>query len=145
MSDLGLNRRGVATVPAVTLALDDARAIFDRRRVAWLTEDLDGYLDCWTDDMVLRVPGRTIEGRAQYAELLRHSFAWGRPLAFDFHHLAVVGDVVLAEWTISAERRSDGAVVEWEGMSVCELRDGRISWWREYYDDPDALRRARTA
>ena len=58
---------------------------------------------------------------------------------------AAGGDVVLAEWTISAERRSDGAVVEWEGMSVCELRDGRISWWREYYDDPDALRQARTA
>ena len=63
----------------------------------------------------------------------------GRSRAFDFHHLAVEGDIVFADWTIAVERRHDAKVIEWRGMSVAELRDGRIVWWREYYDDPQAL------
>jgi len=29
-------------------------------------------------------------------------------------------------------------VVEWRGLSVCELRDGRIRWWREHHLAPPA-------
>ena len=43
---------------------------------------------------------------------------------------------------IHAHERSDGGEVTWRGMNVCGLRDGRIRWWREYYQDPDALARA---
>ena len=45
-------------------------------------------------------------------------------------------DVALADWTIRARRRSDDAVVEWRGLSVCELRDGKITWWREHHLAP---------
>ena len=66
-------------------------------------------------------------------------------MAFDFHHLAVDGDVVLADWTITVARRRDDTVVKWRGMSACQLRDGQIVWWREYYEDPVGLRAAGTA
>lgn len=126
--------------------LDGARAVFERRRAAWLAEDLDAYMACWVEDMVIHVPGRTITGRDAYRELAAGSFAWGRPVAFDVHHLAVDGDVVLADWTITVERRSDRAPVAWRGMSTCLLAaDGRIVWWREYYEDPATLRAARTS
>ena len=127
----------------MTISLDDARAVFERRRAAWLAEDVDGYLDCWVDDLVLEMPGRApVVGRVAYEEMVRSSFAWARPRSFELHHVAVGGDVVMADWTIAVERRSDGALVEWRGMSVAELRDGRIVWWRECYDDPAALARA---
>ena len=125
------------------LNIDAARAAFDRRRSAWLAEDLDGYMACWIDDMVIDVPGRTITGKAAYRDLAASSFAWARPVEFEFHHLAVDGDVVLADWTITVERRRDGALVVWRGMSACELGDGLIVWWREYYEDPVALREER--
>ncbi len=35
---------------------EEVAELFERRRQAWLTGDLDGYLVCWTDDMVLRTP-----------------------------------------------------------------------------------------
>ena len=50
---------------------------------------------------------------------------------------------MLADWTITVERRRDGEMVVWRGMSACELRDGLIVRWREYYEDPGALRNAR--
>jgi uncharacterized protein (TIGR02246 family) len=122
--------------------VERARAVFERRRAAWLAEDLDAYLACFADDVVLDVPGRTVRGRAEYEPMARGSFAWARPLSFDFHHLAADGDVVFADWTIAVERRSDATRIEWRGMSVCELRDDVIAWWREYYEDPGALAKA---
>jgi ketosteroid isomerase-like protein len=117
---------------------DDAVAIFDRRVRAWLDVDLDAYLGCWHDDLEITLPGRDepLVGLERYRKLVERSFAWARPVSFDVHALAVDGDVVLAEWTLRAVRRDDGVTVEWSGMSACALRDGRISWWREYHQRP---------
>jgi len=124
-------------------SIDQARAVFEQRREAWLAEDVEGYLDCWVDDLVLETPGRgPVTGRDAYEAMVRQSFAWAKPVAFEFHHLAVQGDVVFADWSISVERRHDGQVVAWDGMSVAELRDAKIVWWREYYADPAALAQA---
>ena len=105
-----------------------------------MAEDVDAYLACWHDDMSITVPGREmpIMGVAAYREMVEQSFAWARPVSFDVHHLAVSGDVVFAEWTIRVVRRRDDVQFEWTGMSVCELRDGRIRWWREYHRAPPA-------
>jgi uncharacterized protein (TIGR02246 family) len=126
----------------LALSIDEARAVFERRVAAWLAEDVSRYLQCFHDDLVIEMAGRSVRGRDAYGELVRQSFAWARPRAFDIHHLAVDGDVVLADWTISVTRRKDGVVVEWSGMSAARLRDGRIVWWREYYKDSEALARA---
>ena len=48
------------------------------------------------------------------------------------------GDVVLADWTIRARRREDDSLMEWRGLSVCELREGKITWWREHHLAPPA-------
>ena len=91
---------------------------------------------------MLEIPGRTIRGHDEYRPMLEQSLSWALPRDFEFHHLAVDGDVVLCDWTITVERRSDGELVSWRGMSAAELRGGRIAWWREYYEDPGALARA---
>ena len=126
----------------MALTLEQARAVFDRRRRAWLAGDVDAYLDCWVDDLVLETPGRVVRGRPDYEQMVRGSLGWAAPRSFVVHNLGVDGDVVLADWTITVERRDNGEAVTWRGMSACELRDGRIVWWREYYQDPVALARA---
>ena len=116
-----------------------AEALFARRREAWLREDLDGYLDCWTDDLRFESPvhREPVRGREAYAALIRASAAAVRPLRFDVAHLAVRDDVVLAEWEIEAEHRTTGARLRWRGMSAAGYRDGRIAWWREYWNPAD--------
>ena len=114
--------------------------MFARRIDAWLAQDVDAYVDCWHHDMRIEMPTGTIEGVARYRKLVDASFALATPMSFDVHHLAVDPDasIVFADWTIRAYRRDDDVTVEWRGLSICELRDGRISWWREHHLAPPA-------
>jgi uncharacterized protein (TIGR02246 family) len=124
--------------------LDRAFAVevFERRRVAWLAADLEGYLACFADDIVLETPaGSPVHGIDEYRRMVERSLAALRPVSFDFHAFAVDGPVVMAEWTIELALRSDDRRITYRGMSICELADGRIRWWREYYD-PAKLRPA---
>ena len=114
--------------------------MFAHRVGAWLAEDADAYLACWHDDLRIELPTGVVEGAAAYRKLVDASFAWAAPVSFDVHRLAVDPDasVVFADWTIRTRRRADDVVVAWRGLSVCELRDGRIAWWREHHLSPPA-------
>jgi limonene-1,2-epoxide hydrolase len=118
---------------------DEAVALFERRRAAWLGEDLDAYLALWAEDMTFQSPmhAEPLRGRAAFAELVRRSLTLARPASFDFTHIAVHGTIVLAEWRIAIEQRDGGRRVEWWGMSVAEIRDGLIHRWREYWNPAD--------
>ena len=118
----------------------EAVTLFERRRQAWLREDLTGYLDLWADDMSFASPVHTepLCGRDAFGDLVRQSLAFSRPLRFNVERVAVDGDWVLAEWEITIVRRVDGREITWRGMSVCRIRDGRITEWREYWN-PTAL------
>ncbi len=119
---------------------EKAIALFERRRDAWLREDADAYLELWAEDMTFQSPVHVepLQGRAAFADLIRMSFEVSKPVRFDFHHIAVAGAMVLAEWTIAIRQRESGRDVEWRGMSVAEIRGGRILTWREYWN-PAAL------
>src|SRR5207302_7088531 len=53
----GDRRRDVQGARLMGISLDEARAVYDRRRAAWLAEDLDAYVACFADDVVLETPG----------------------------------------------------------------------------------------
>ena len=120
------------------MSVETAREVFERRVAAWLAEDVDAYLACWHDDMEITMPTGVVRGIDKYRRLVVGSFAWGAPVSFDVHALAVDGSLVLSDWTIRARRREDDVLMEWRGLSICELVDGRITWWREHHLAPPA-------
>ena len=115
---------------------DEAMRLFEKRRAAWLDADLEAYLDLWAEDMTFQSPvhAEPLRGKQAFAALVRQSLEFSRPLRFEFEQIAVDGAMVLAEWTIAIERRDTQRIVEWRGMSVCEIRDGKIQTWREYWN-----------
>jgi len=127
------------------LTVAEARDLFEKRRAAWLAADVDAYLALWADDMTFQSPvhAQALRGRDAFAALVRQSLEFSRPLRFDFETIAVEGASVLAEWTIAIERRDGGAVVEWSGMRSCDVRDGKIVRWREYWNPGDLIPGAR--
>ncbi len=123
------------------LTREAVTAIFDRRRLAWLESDAEAYMALWVDDMRIELPGRDpIVGKHAYAKLIDESMRSMRPKDWVFHHLAIDGDHVLAEWTIEGEFIANSKRVRWRGMSVSRMQGGLICEWREYWD-PSAMRR----
>ncbi|HZR83475.1 MAG TPA: nuclear transport factor 2 family protein [Candidatus Binatia bacterium] len=125
------------------LTWDEAVRLFERRRDAWLAEDLDAYLALFAPGLEFRSPVHAEPlGHAAFADLVRASNARMRPVSFDFERLAVHGDDVLAEWRIRIAERATGRIVEYSGMSACRIAGGLIAWWREYWDPAElGLRR----
>jgi ketosteroid isomerase-like protein len=118
---------------------DEAVDLFERRRKAWLADDLDAYLALWADDMTFLSPmhDEPVVGKPAYEELVRRSQAFVKPLGFDIVSLAVNGELVLAEWKITLEWRVQSTVVSYSGMSRCRMRDGLITEWVEYWNAGD--------
>jgi ketosteroid isomerase-like protein len=121
----------------------EAVELFERRRAAWLAADADAYLALWAEDMTFQSPvhDEPLVGKAVYADLINRSLSMIRPVAFNFHEIAVVGDKVLAEWDAELEWKEDGRRSSWRGMSVCTIRDGLITSWREYWNPADFQKR----
>jgi len=119
---------------------EQAVALFEQRRRAWLAEDVDAYMALWAEDMRFQSPVHAEPlDREAFVALVRRAFAASRPLHFEITQLAVAGDAVLAEWRIVVERRVGGRQVEWWGMSVAEMRAGLIHRWREYWNPTDVV------
>jgi len=133
----GLHRPEMSA-PEIAAKIAARRELFSRRVDAWLASDLDTYLDCWADDMVIEMPTGRVAGKDRYRKVVKAGFAWAEPVAFDVHHLAFEesGDVALADWTIRARRRDDRVVIGWRGLSVCSFHADTITWWREHHLAP---------
>jgi len=117
--------------------IDRAEAVrlFERRRSAWLTKDFETYMNLFHPDLVFQGPsGEPSNGRNAYADLVLRSYDAIEPISFEIKEIAVHGSRVLAEAEISLRFKANGQLVSYPLMSICEIREGLITWWREYYD-----------
>jgi uncharacterized protein (TIGR02246 family) len=101
---------------------------------AWRDEDLEAIMAGYADDIVHVSPyGRRVgvaDMRAVNARYLAEYTAFDVQL----HRLVVEGDQAALEWTWSETRRADGLRHSADDAIVFALRDGKISYWREYFD-----------
>jgi len=103
------------------------RGLIDTYNDAWNRQDLDAIAALHADDVVFE--NHTAGERAEGAEAVRAHIAgiferWPS-LRFTGRRLYVAGDFAVSEWTASATR-PDGAQIEWDGVDVFPLRDGKI-------------------
>ena len=92
---------------------------------SWNAGDTERGLSCFTDDAVYMEPPdrQRYEGRGEL-----YTFFGGEdppPMSMSWHHLLVEGDIGVGEYTYRGER-------QFHGLVIVQLRDGRISRWREY-------------
>jgi len=103
------------------------RAFFD----AAAKRDINGIMECWADDVVLHYHGRnpvagTYRGKQEVlgaygkmAQLTGGTFRRIEP-----HDVLATDEHVVALARVGAER--DGRSLEWNGIDVYHVRDGKI-------------------
>ena len=107
---------------------DAARALIDAYNEAWNRQDLDAVASMHTDDVVFEnhTAGERAEGSAAVRAHIGGIFERWPSLRFEGRRLYTAPDFVVSEWTARATR-ADGATIEWDGVDVFPLRDGRIA------------------
>ncbi len=112
---------------------------------AFNRQDVTALLGCFTDDAGYHDTffGEH-SGRAGLRVMFERMFREGRDYAWTMEAVVESATLAAAEWTFSyvvtdAIPRSAGRKVRFRGMSLFELRDGKISAYREYFDTGAAL------
>jgi ketosteroid isomerase-like protein len=109
----------------VSVAVQELIAAYDD---AWNRQDLDALCAFHTDDVVFE--NHSAGERAEGAEAVRAHiggiFERWPSLRFRGRRFYAAGDFAVSEWTATAVR-PDGVRIEWDGVDVFPLRDGKIA------------------
>ena len=99
----------------------------------WEANDLDGIVGCFADDAVYHnIPMDPAVGIDATIAFITGFFAMCESIEFEVVHLAVRDRVVLTE---RIDTFTVGQVVApLPVMGTFEVRDGKISAWRDYFD-----------
>jgi ketosteroid isomerase-like protein len=102
--------------------------LFDRYDAAWNSQDVDAIMAFHPDDVVFHNhnAGECVEGAAAMREHVAAIFAKYPDMRFARRRLYVGSDFATSEWTATATL-PDGRRVEWDGVDIFPLRDGKIA------------------
>ncbi len=107
---------------------DDVRTLIDAYNDAWNRQDLDAAMSMHTDDTVFEnhTAGERAEGIDAVRAHVGAIFERWPSLRFRGRSLYVADDFAVSEWTATATR-DDGKTIEWDGVDVFPIRDGKIA------------------
>ena len=107
---------------------------------AFNRQDVSALLDCFTEDAGYHDTFFGAHaGHARLRAMFERMFLEGRDYAWTMQSVVESPALAAAEWTFSyvvtdAIPRSAGRKISFRGMSLFELRNGKIRAYREYFD-----------
>ena len=115
--------------------------LIGRYNDAWNRQDLDAIAALHHDDIVFEnhTAGERAEGAAAVREHIGRIFESWPTLRFTGRSLRVADDFVVSEWTAHATK--DGEQLEWDGVDVFPIVEGKIAR-KDVYSSSHAPRRA---
>jgi ketosteroid isomerase-like protein len=108
--------------------IDRNRKLIEAYNDAWNRQDLDVVMSMHTDDTVFQnhTAGDRAEGAAAVRAHIGGIFERWPSLRFRGRNLYVANDFAVSEWTATATR-DDGRTIEWDGVDVFPIREGKIA------------------
>jgi ketosteroid isomerase-like protein len=103
------------------------RELIDSYNDAWNRQDLDAIHAAHADDVVFHnhTAGERVEGADAVRAHIGRIFENWPTLRFTGRSLRVADDFAVGEWTARAEK--DGQLLEWDGVDIFPIVDGRIA------------------
>jgi ketosteroid isomerase-like protein len=105
----------------------DVRGLIDSYNDAWNRQDLDAIHAAHADDIVFH--NHTADERVEGADAVRahigRIFENWPTLRFTGRSLRVADDFAVSEWTARGEK--DGQLLEWDGVDIFPIVDGKIA------------------
>ena len=110
------------------------RAIVKQAQNAWVARDADALAQLFKPDGVLIVPGQRWRGQAKIREEVAKFSRLYTDVQITIHRTIVEGNRAAVEWHYEDTEKATGKRSQADDAIVIEVTNGRISYWREYFD-----------
>ena len=112
----------------------EIRAIVEQAKNAWVARDADALAQLFTPDAQLIVPGQRWQGQAKIREEVAKFARLYTDVQITVHRTIVDGNRAAVEWHYEDTEKATGKRSQADDAIVIEVTNGRISYWREYFD-----------
>jgi uncharacterized protein (TIGR02246 family) len=112
----------------------EIREIVEQAQNAWIDRDADALAQLFTPDAQLIVPGQRWQGQAKIREEVAKFARLYTDVRITIHRTIVDGNRAAVEWHYEDTETATGKRNQADDAIVIEIENGRISYWREYFD-----------
>lgn len=112
---------------------NSAWQLVERQAQAWTEADIETIVADFTADGILISPGGSWQGEAALRAAVGAFWQSVQRVEVTVTNAFLCGNQGAAEWTWT-ETRHDGSVHTAEDGIIFTLRNGKIAYWREYFD-----------
>lgn len=113
---------------------EEIRQLVERQARAWEMGDADSIAADFAPDGALISPGGRWQGPNELHRAVAATFEAVEDVNIEVTRVLLDGEQGAVEWTWSEKRKGDGRWYTMEDGIIFELENGKISYWREYFD-----------
>ncbi len=112
----------------------DIRSTIELARTAWIDRDADALAQLFTEDGILIVPGQRWQGRDRIRSEIAKFARDYTDVSISIHRIIIDRNLAAVEWHYEDTAKATGKRNRSDDAIVIEVENGRISYWREYFD-----------
>ncbi|MBV6623261.1 MAG: nuclear transport factor 2 family protein [Rivularia sp. (in: Bacteria)] len=130
-----ITENSTANVSAKSKTLNqDIQQIVERQAKAWENANSEAIIADFAEDGVFIAPGISITGKEKIKKAAEDYFKGFKNTKVKITRIFSQGNQGAVEWTWSDENKETGKKSQLEDAIIFELKDGKIIYWREYFD-----------
>jgi uncharacterized protein (TIGR02246 family) len=97
-------------------------------------QDNEAIVEFYTEDAIFISPAGRFIGRQAIHDVIALFNRDYTNIVISIKDVIVCADKGAIEWSFAETRKSDGYTHVMEDAVVFQLRDGKVAYWREYFD-----------
>ncbi|KYC42711.1 DUF4440 domain-containing protein [Scytonema hofmannii PCC 7110] len=113
----------------------NVRTLIEQARNAWVARDPDAVAQLFTSDGELIVPGQRWQGQTKIRQEVSKFAEQFIDVSITIRRVVVDGNQAAVEWHYEDTEKRTGKRNKADDAIVLEVKDGRIVYWREYFDN----------
>jgi uncharacterized protein (TIGR02246 family) len=110
------------------------RELIEQAKDAWVARNADALAQLFAADGELIVPGQRWRGQVKIREEISKFAQQYTDVSIDIRRVVVDGNQAAVEWHYKDTEKATGKCNQADDAIVLEVKDGQISYWREYFD-----------
>ena len=114
---------------------EEIRRLIEQVRNAWVARDANALAQMFAPEGELIVPGKRWQGQAKIRQEVTRFAQQYSDVKIDIQRIIVEGNHAVVEWYYEDTEKATGLRNQADDVIVIDFKDGRISRWREYFDN----------